>query len=204
MRLDIEAVERRINSAFFVDLFLAISNMEGIQPRNQLDLAQRNEERLVQLGPVLERLHGEFLTHLIDRVFNQALRAQILPEAPQDLQGTDLKVRFISTLAMAQRSVVTADIERLSLFTSNLVAGGWETALDKFDADQAIDEYSKAIGVPPQVVLSDDAVANIRAQRQQQIEQQQLLEAAQSAAQTAKTVADTDTEGKNALTDLIE
>ena len=204
LRLDIEAVERRINSAFFVDLFLAISNMEGIQPRNQLDLAQRNEERLVQLGPVLERLHGEFLTHLIDRVFNQALRAQILPEAPQDLQGTDLKVRFISTLAMAQRSVVTADIERLSLFTSNLVAGGWETALDKFDADQAIDEYSKAIGVPPQVVLSDDAVANIRAQRQQQIEQQQLLEAAQSAAQTAKTVADTDTEGKNALTDLIE
>ena len=84
------------------------------------------------------------------------------------------------------------------------MAGGWETALDKFDADQAIDEYSKAIGVPPQVVLSDDAVANIRAQRQQQIEQQQLLEAAQSAAQTAKTVADTDTEGKNALTDLIE
>ncbi|MEN8146330.1 MAG: portal protein, partial [Campylobacterota bacterium] len=33
LMLDIEKVEGRIDKAFFVDLFMAISNMEGIQPK---------------------------------------------------------------------------------------------------------------------------------------------------------------------------
>ena len=66
---DIDKTERRIQDSFYLDLFFAITNMEGIQPKNQLELAQRNEERLLQLGPVLEQLHGEFLDKLIDRTF---------------------------------------------------------------------------------------------------------------------------------------
>src|SRR3546814_5846196 len=58
-------------------------------------LMQRNEERLLQLGPVLERLHGEFLDQLINRTFNQCVRAGILPEAPAELAGQSLKVNYI-------------------------------------------------------------------------------------------------------------
>src|SRR3990167_2233590 len=120
LRLDMDAVERRIKSAFFVDLFMAITDMEGIQHRNQLDLAQRNEERLIQLGPVLERLHGEFLSRMVDRIFNQAVKANILPDPPTALEDSPLRVRFISTLAMAQRAVITADIERLTAYSAQL------------------------------------------------------------------------------------
>jgi hypothetical protein len=188
LRIDIDAVERRINSAFFVDLFLAISNMEGIQPRNQLDIIQRNEERLVQLGPVLERLHGEFLNQLIDRVFEQATDANILPPPPDELSGIPLKIRFISTLAMAQRAVVTSDLERLSAYAGTLVANGWSEAIDKFDADQAIEEYGRAIGVPPKVVKSDDVVARIREQRAEEQAAAQELEGIQGMAKAARDV----------------
>lgn len=168
LRADMDAIERRINEAFFVDLFLAISQMEGIQPRNELDLMQRNEERLLQLGPVLEHLHGELLERVIDTAFTRALSLGILPEAPEVLQGAPLKVKYISTLAMAQKAVATQGIEKLAMFAGQLAQLGYQDALMKFDAAQAIDEYSRAIGTPPSVVRSDDDVAEMQAQQAQQ------------------------------------
>jgi hypothetical protein len=204
LRLDMDAVERRIQNAFFNDLFLAISNMEGIQPRNQLDLSQRNEERLVQLGPVLERLHGEFLATMVDRVFNQAVKADILPPAPEPLQGTPLRVRFISTLAMAQRSVVTQDLERMTTFVGGLVQLGKEDVLDKFDADQAVDEYSKAIGLPPSVIVPDEVVAKTRGVRQQQMEAARQAEQIKTMTETAATAGDIPTDEGHAGKDVVD
>ena len=189
LRLDMDAVERRIKSAFFVDLFMAITDMEGIQPRNQLDLAQRNEERLIQLGPVLERLHGEFLSRMVDRIFNQAVKANILPDPPTALEDSPLRVRFISTLAMAQRAVITADIERLTAYSAQLAEAGWQGVYDKFDADQAVDEYSRAIGIPPKIVVSDELVEKRRAERQKQEQQQQMLASAEQMSNVAKNAA---------------
>jgi hypothetical protein len=201
LRADIAAVEDRIDKAFFVDMFLAISNIEGIQPRNQLDLMQRNEERLLQLGPVLERLQGEWLNQMIDRTFNQAMRAGILPTPPQELQGSPLKIRYISTLAMAQRAVATQSLERVAGFVGSMAELKPEV-LDKFDADQAVDEYARAVGVPPRVIVPDDQVAQERAERQQQQELATALESAQSAANTAKLAGDTKTGEQNLLTEL--
>lgn len=203
LRMDMDAVERRINSAFFVDLFLAISQIEGIQPRNQLDLAQRNEERLVQLGPVLERIHGEFLTKMVDRVYKQAVKADILPPAPEAIQKAPLRIRFISTLAMAQKAVVTSDIERVFLFGGELVKAGWSNAVDKLDADQAIDEYSRAIGVPPKVVVSDEKVAMTRQQRAQEQQQQQAIDSAKVAADAAKSASQATTDGNSVLSGML-
>jgi hypothetical protein len=175
LRIDIQAVEQRIDTAFYVDMFLAITNMAGIQPKNELELNQRNQERLLQLGPVLERLHTEFADQLIDRTFNQCLRAGILPPPPPELSGAALRVNYISTLAMAQRAVATGGIEHLSAFVGSLAAAGFPQVADKFDADQAVDEMAQAIGVPPSLVVPDETVAEVRAQRAQQ---QQMAEAA--------------------------
>lgn len=188
LRADIQAVEQRIDTAFFVDLFLAISTMEGIQPRNQLDLMQRNEERLLQLGPVLERLHGEFLDQLINRVFNQCARAGILPEVPAELAGQSLRVNYISSLAMAQRAVATAGIDRVAAFVGGLAQFN-PSVLDKFDADQAVDEYAKAIGIPPRIIVPDEVVAQRRQERQEQQMQTQALMEAQEAAKTGQAAA---------------
>ena len=198
-----DAVERRIENAFFNDLFLAISNMEGIQPRNQLDLSQRNEERLIQLGPVLERIHNDFLERMVDRLFNQAVKADILPPPPAVLEGTPLNIRFISTLAMAQRSVVTTDLERMTNFTRNLFALGVQDAWDKVDTDQVQDDYSRAIGVPPATINSDEEVAAVREQRAEQQQQAEALAMAEQAAGTAKNLGAASTEEGNALGDTL-
>jgi hypothetical protein len=201
LRVDMQHVEQRINQAFFVDLFLAISNMEGIQPRNQLDIASRNEERLLQLGPVLERLHGEFLEPLIDRTFDDALAAGVFPPPPPELSGADLRVKFISNLAIAQRAVVTADLDRILAATAGAVAVDPSAAM-KFDGKQWLDEYGRALGLPPKVLRADAAGAELEKKQAEQAQQAAAMASMQGMAGAAKDLAAADTEGKNALTDL--
>lgn len=188
MRDDMQQYQQRIDQAFFVDLFMAISQMEGIQPRNQYDLMQRNEERLVQLGPVLERLNNDFFNKLIDRTFNQAIRARILPPIPQELAGQNLKVNYISSLSMAQKSVATTNIEKLAGYVGNLRAMGFVDITDKFDADQSVDEYGQIVGAPPRLVVSDDVVAQKREVRAKQMALQQAMATAQQGAGIAQTL----------------
>ena len=172
MVLDIEKTERRIQEGFFVDLFQAITRAEGSQYKNEQEIISRNEEKLLQLGPVLEQLHGEFLDKLIDRTFNQLLENEALPPPPEELQGSQLKVNYISSLAQAQRAVAVGSIERLAGFVSNMAQVKPE-ALDKFDFDQAIDEYGQAILSPPKLIKPDSDVEQAREQRQEFAAQQQ-------------------------------
>lgn len=202
MRIDMDGVEKRINTAFFVDMFLAISNIEGIQPRNIEDLTMRNEERLLQLGPVLEHQHGEFLAPAVDRTFNQCTRAGILPPPPPELSEVPLRTRFVSTLALAQRAAATQSLDRFVAFVGNLRSLGWEQSLQKLDADQAADEYAEAIGVRPTVVVPDEVVGRIREQQAQQLQAEQQLAAAESASRTAQQLAGSPTDGDNALTEV--
>jgi hypothetical protein len=177
LREDIRETQIRIDRTFFADLFFAITNMEGVQPRNQFELTQRKEEQLLQLGPVLENVFGDQLGPTIDRTYDILVARDELPPPPEELQGLELKVEYISTLAQAQQAVSTGPIERGVAFIGQL-AGARPEALDKLDADEAIDLYIEAIGAPPSMILADDKVAALREQRAQQAQAQQNAEMA--------------------------
>jgi hypothetical protein len=68
-------VNARIEKCLFVDLFMAITRMEGVQPRNELELSQRNMERLQELGPFVHLFENEFAAPMLKRLFNMMLRA---------------------------------------------------------------------------------------------------------------------------------
>ncbi len=191
---DIDKVERRIDTGYFADLFDAITNMEGIQPRGQEEILQRNEERLLKLGPVLERVHGEFLSKMVDRTFNQGERAGIISEAPDEIKGTKMEIRFISTLAMAQRAVAVGGIERFTAYMAGLAQIKPES-VDKFDADQSADEFALAIGVPSKIVVPDADVAKLREKRAQEQQALMMQEALKDVGPTAVQAAGLDLSG---------
>jgi len=201
MQQDIQGIEARINEAFFVDLFLAISAMRGVQPRNELELSQRNSERLLMLGPPLQRLQLELLSQIINRTFAQAVRAGILPPPPEGLEGQNLGIRYISALAQAQRAVEVGIIERTAEFTGLLAAVNPEV-LDRFDVDESLKQFSQMIGVVPSIIKSDEEVEQIRQQRAEQQQaaaqaeqQQQQAAAAQSGTQAVKNIAEAGGQG---------
>lgn len=209
---DIQETRERVNRAFYADLFLMLANMEGIQPRNQLEISERKEEKLLALGPVLERMYSEQLNPAIDLTFNAMMEAGILPEPPRELQedgARELNVDFISTLAQAQKAVSTGSIERVAGFIGNL-AGGKPDVLDKFDADQAVDEYADMVGVPPSIIVSDERVAKIRKDRLEQMQQQQQMQQAaamapalKDGAQAAQILSQTDDGGGGSVGSLL-
>ena len=198
---DIQDVRGRINSAFYADLFLMLANdtRSGI---TATEVAERHEEKLLMLGPVLERLHNELLSPMIDITFNKLVRSGALPPPPPELQGDNLNVEFVSTLAQAQRAVAVGNMDRF-VNTIGAVAQVKPEVLDKLDADQYADALADALGIDPSLVVADEKVAIIRQQRAQAQAAAQQQEQAPVMAQTAKTLADTDTQGQNALTDLM-
>ena len=183
--LTIQAHEARINEAFLADLFAQLANLQGVQPRNQQELAMRNEEKLLQLGPFLERAQSELLDPLVDRTAQQVFRAEIMPPPPEVLFGQRLNVTYIGPLAVAQRQVSAGSIERFVGYVG-LVSQIDPSAADMMDGDEVVNEIAEVLGTPPRLVRDSQSVEQIREARAEQQQQAEMLETAQVAAGAAK------------------
>lgn len=181
---DIGDVRQRIREGMYSDLFLMISQAVSTN-MTATEVAERHEEKLLMLGPVLERLHNELLDPLIEITFERLLKAGVLPPPPEELIGVNLEVEFVSILAQAQRAIGANSTDR---FVGNLGAMAQikPDVLDKFDADRWVDNYADQIGVDPELIVGNEQVALIRKSR---AEQQQAQEAAATAQQAAETAA---------------
>lgn len=196
--------EARVQQAFFADLWLMLAQSDRREITAR-EVDERHEEKMLQLGPVLERLHDELLDPMLDRVFNIMLRRGLLPPAPPSLKGMDLKVEYISIMAQAQKLLFTTGIERLAGFAGNLAAVKPEV-LDRINFDEAVKEYANLLGVSPKIIASDEEVAAAQAARAQQQQMAQAAAAAPAAndtAQAAQVLSQTDATSDNALTRLL-
>lgn len=189
--MDIQDVRERIRSAYYADLFLMLANdtRSGI---TATEVAERHEEKLLMLGPVLERLHNELLSPMIDLTFDYCKEAGILPPPPKELQGMEIEIEFISTLAQAQRAVASQGMDQLLVRVGNIAAVKPDI-IDKINFDQMIDDTGDMFGTNPKLIVPDEVVAQIRADRAQQQAAQQAMASAPMIADTAKTAGDTDT-----------
>lgn len=198
---DIQDVRTRINQAFFEDLFLMLAN-DNQGEMTAREVAERHEEKMLMLGPVLERLQNELLKPLIDLTFDRILETGLAPPAPEELDGKDINIEFVSVLAQAQRAVGTSSVDRL-LGTVAAVASFKPEVVDKINTDELVDKYADMLGVDPNLIVAGDDVALVRKERAKQQAAMQQAETLPAAASAAKDLSQADTSGKNALTDLM-
>jgi hypothetical protein len=200
---DIQDVRVRINSTFFADLFLMLANQTDSR-MTATEVAERHEEKLLMLGPVLERLNDELLSPLVDMTFKRALSAGILPPPPPELHGENLNVEFVSMLAQAQRAIGTNSIDRY-VMSLGQVAQFKPEVLDKFDPDQYAEVYADMLGVDPTLIVPADKVALVRNQRAQQQAAAQQAALMQAHADTASKLGQVQTQGgsSNAANDIL-
>lgn len=164
--MDIQDVRARINAGFYVDLFMMLSQDDGTMTATEV--AERHEEKLLMLGPVLERLHNELLSPLIDMTFEHIVQSGALPQPPPEMHGQQLNVKFVSILAQAQRAVATGAADRFVAGLGTVAALGKADVLDRFDSDEWAEWYADSLGVDPRLIVADDKVALVRQQRAQQ------------------------------------
>lgn len=182
-------IERRIERAYFADLFLMIADLDrsGI---TATEINERREEKMLMLGPVLERLNDELFDPLVQRTFNILERRGKLPPPPPELQGAKLTIEYVSILAQAQKMVGVTALEKLTAFIGNLITV-FPEAGDKYDYDDAIDQYASMVGAGPRTIRDAKQAEQIRQARAQQQQAQQSMAAAQQGAQTAQTLGQT-------------
>lgn len=195
---DIQDTRQMINSAYFVDLFMMLQNINTRSMPVEA-VIEMKEEKLLMLGPVLERLNDECLNPFIDRTFSIMARKNLLPPPPDVLQGMPLKIEYISVMAQAQKSIGLSSLSSTVGFIGQLAQVKPE-ALDKLDTDQAIDAYSEMSGVSPTVIVPQEQVNQIRQDRAQQQQQQQAMAMGMAAAQGAKTLSEAQTADPSVLT----
>lgn len=190
-------VRARIRSGYFVDLFLATAASDRREVTAR-EIQERHDEKLVALGSVLERLNQDLLKPLIDIVFNMMLRQGMIPPAPPEIQGLDFDVEYISILAQAQKLTGLGAIERFVAFIVELAASKPDV-LDKLDADAVINKYADIIGVPSDIILSDDDVAAIREQRAKAAQAKEAIENALTLGRATKNLSESKIEGDTVL-----
>lgn len=197
---DIQDTRQIIDHAYFVDLFRM---MQTVNTRSMPveAVAEMREEKLLMLGPVLQRLDSELLDKLINRTFSVMAENNLLPMPPDEMQGMQLKVEYISVMAQAQKAIGVSSIERFIGFTSGIGQFRQE-ALDKINVDETIDAYAASIGVPPSVVATNEQVAQIRENRAQQQAMAQQMQMAQAAVGGTQALGNTPMDDNSALAAL--
>ena len=160
--------EEVLKESFQNDLFIYMMNRSNV---TATEINERSEEKLLLLGPVLERIETELLIPCFDRVFAILERNNLLPAAPVELLGLDIKPEFIGLLANAQKAITKSSIKNLINFVSYATQVD-SNAIDKIDIDQAIDIYSSIEGVPNGMVRSDEETVNIRLNREEALSRQ--------------------------------
>lgn len=195
---DIAALENRISRTYFEDLFLMLANdtRSNITAR---EIAERHEEKLLQIGPVLLRQNDEHFDPLFDLMFSYMARNRLLPPVPPEMRSMDLNVEYISILSQAMKMAGAGSLERGVGFVGGMLQA-WPDIRHCLDPYAAVSEYFGVIGASPKV-LNDKPTyeAKIDAE-QKQLQAQQMAAMVTPAAGALKTLADAKLdEGESAL-----
>ena len=194
MAARLEKVADRINKALFVDVFMAITQMEGVQPRNELELTKRDLERLQKLGPVIELVEGA-LTEAMMRIIDILVRRRLIKPKPPSLARVPIKITFESMMRLAQRS--SASVAMKDVFAT---LGGLSSAakaaqvpdpIRRFDLDKSAQRYAELNNYPPDCIFTDDEVAKHDAARQKAVQGAQAPQLAMAGVQAAHTLSQT-------------
>ena len=172
-----------INKMFHIDQLVVTENRN----MTATEVIQRQEEKMRILGPVLGRLQSELLSPLITRVFNILLRNGLFMQSPDILQQQELKIEFVSPMALAQRSQELQSLMRgLEIFGS---LAQTMPVMDYIDENGLVKNIIDILGLPAKVIKSDAEVEQIRANRAEQEAQQMEMQQQMAETQMAKNAA---------------
>lgn len=208
---EILATEDRIKKAYNADLFLMLNQLDPAK-MTASEVQARLNESLRMLGPVTERLQDEFLTLIIERVYNILDRAGFFPPIPEDMQellGEDIKITYISPLAQAQKMSGLTSIEQAIGFVMQM-AQAWPDSIKAVDPVGTVNTYMDLLGAPANMRRSEEEVKDMIEQEQKLMQQVQQEQKAQQIAQAlpditsaAKNATEAANDGNPALQQML-
>ena len=186
---------QRVRDAFYVD---QLKLRQGGPMMTATEVMQRTEEAMRLLGPMLGRMHQEYLKPMIERVYKIMLKRNLLPPAPTELDGVRLDVKYSSLIAKAQRMSDVQNITR----TLEVIAPYLQldpTAADNFHVDNIVRVVSGVLGFPQEAIRTAEEVQQKRTDREQAQQEAMQMQQDQHDMQQASMGAETMKTAKEAL-----
>lgn len=198
---DLAQIQERIREIFHNPLFTMISQLDTVRSATEIDA--KREEKLVLLGPVLERFENEALDPAINRIYSIMQRAGLIPEPPEDIAELDLEIQYVSILSTAQKAIGAAPTERWVGFIGNL-AGVKPDLINIVDWEELVRGYGRDIGVPEKYMVPVVESTTTTAQQNAQANEAQAVQQSEVATKAAQQLSQTDVGGgANALQALL-
>lgn len=160
--LEIEKVTARIKSCLFLDVFLPITNMQGVEPRNELELTKRGLEALQQIGPVINLIETEGVSPAINIVYDIMRKKKMFLPMPEELRGMPLRVEYQSIMRMAQQSAEAVNLKdflaSMGAASTAAKAGQLPDPLRIVNLEEWGRQYADATHVKSRLLYSKDEV----------------------------------------------
>ena len=165
------------------------------------EVLERHEEKLLMLGPAIERQLHEMLDPIVKRTFNICLRRGVIPPPPPELSEAEYKIEYISLLAQAQKLTMSQSMHAY-LAMAERVAQLDPFTVYKTNWNEYLDQFGDMVGLPAKVMNDTEDVENMKAEAQQQQEQEQQMIQQQAAVQNIKDLGQASTETGTVLSEL--
>lgn len=192
-----DELKQTIKEHFYNDLFAMILNTAE-RSRTATEVNELKEEKMVLLSPLLEQIHSA-LRIILDWIFYEESDTGILPEVPKILEGQEIEVEFVSTLAQALKAQNIASMERFTTFVANIGNSIDPILLKKLRGEKIIDDYADFANIDPSQVLPTEELNEIRRTIEEKQQQQEAIAQLQAGGQFVKNMGGVDAIGQGLM-----
>lgn len=163
------------------------------------EIMQRKDEFLREIGPAFGRFEVDDTAPTVERAFMIKLRAGGFGPIPPILQGQNIRFEYDSPVIRVRKQIEAAAArlwaqERIEIAAST----NRPEILDVVNFDELSRFSSDALGIPKDIVNSEEVVENIRKARQEAMEARQREEAQIKSMMAANAAADIAKKGAEA------
>lgn len=198
----LEYQENIIHDAFYRNAFDPLQELKGDR-RTTLEIQERIRGTLKHLGPPAGRIWKELLSPVLINSVLDLIRNRAVKQPPPELQSVNFGMEYIGPLALTLKS------EQTRGFMEWLGAVGEINAQfpdkhvdDNIDFDDAIPRMGRTFGVNAEDIATTEERQQKRQIRQEALQQQQAMVAAQAAGKAYKDASGAPEEG-SPVKDLI-
>lgn len=181
----VESTREAVRKAFFNDVFMLRDGLRKGTEISATEAIELRTEKMGMLGPIGGRMEAEFLGPIIDVTFSAMLENRMFKRPPDEMSGANLKVKYMSPMANAQRQTEANGINQTLQFIMQ-AAQVDPSVVNTMNMEEAARRIAYLRGAPMTSLRTRDEVAGIReqqAQQQQMMAEAQMAETAASALQ---------------------
>ncbi|MCP4537794.1 MAG: hypothetical protein GY832_11675 [Chloroflexi bacterium] len=172
-----ERLQKSIEDKYRVEFFLTLARAE--REMTAFEIAERQSEKAVLMGPQVDQLYREGLLPIFDIVSSFEDAAGRLPPAPdmlRDYPDVQINIQLTGPLAQAQKRLFKMGPIKNGINELAPMAQIWPHVTKKVREMEMAEEILESAAFPQHLIRSDEEVDEMIQAEQEQMQQQQMME----------------------------